>query len=189
MNLEVERIAHVRAQGDERRVETFEMADLQQRAALLGGGDHPIRFFQRARDGLFDQHMNASREQLAADFAVRFGRHCEAHGINATLESSPVARPFRLSFGGNRTRSLFQAITDRDELRLPFSGERRMNARVLSSQVSNADDGCSQFCPLFVVRCPLSVAHPGLLGMVARGLNIHAPSVILARSHHHATNN
>jgi hypothetical protein len=118
------------------------MADLQERAATLGGGNHSICFFEGTRDGLFDEDMNASREERAADLAMRFGRHGETHSINTTDESAPVARPLRLSLGGNRARSLFHTITDRDELGLSFSRQRRMDARVLSSEMSDADDGC-----------------------------------------------
>ena len=48
MNLKIEGLADVRAQCDERRIEAFEVADLQERAAPPGGLDHPIGFFEGA---------------------------------------------------------------------------------------------------------------------------------------------
>src|SRR5205085_3108326 len=52
VNLEVDGVSDVRAQGDERRVEAFEVADHQSGFAPPGGGDHPVGLFERARDGL-----------------------------------------------------------------------------------------------------------------------------------------
>jgi len=36
------------------------VTDLQDCAAFLAGGDHPIRFFQSARDWFLNQHVNAA---------------------------------------------------------------------------------------------------------------------------------
>src|SRR5215213_9092897 len=45
--LEIERPSYVRAQRCQRRVEAFEMPDLQERARTLCGCDHPVRLFKR----------------------------------------------------------------------------------------------------------------------------------------------
>jgi hypothetical protein len=62
VNLEVGGLADVRAERDERRVEAFEVADHQRRAAALRGLDHPVGLFERARDRLLDEDVDAGRE-------------------------------------------------------------------------------------------------------------------------------
>ena len=74
---------------------------IQRRIAFIGGGNHTIGFVQRSRDWLLNQHMHASLKQCTGDFAVRFGRHRQTHGIDFTDQCAPISGPGSISFGGN----------------------------------------------------------------------------------------
>jgi hypothetical protein len=141
VHLEVERAADVWVQGDERRVEAFEVADLQHGPAALGRVDHPVGLFERARDRLLDEDVDARREQRAGDLAVGLCGDGEAHCVHALGKHAPVGRPLGLALGGDAARGLLVDVADAGEARNALGGERRVDARVLPAQVSDADDG------------------------------------------------
>ena len=62
MNLEIDRMADVRPQSDQRRVETLRVAYLQNRLAISARGDHSVSLCERRCDWLFHQHMNPNLE-------------------------------------------------------------------------------------------------------------------------------
>ena len=90
MNLEIDWIADMGAQRHQGRIETLGVADLQNRAAFLPGGNHAIGFFESARDWLFNQHVDAGFKQTARDLAMRLSRYGQAYRINAADERTPV---------------------------------------------------------------------------------------------------
>jgi hypothetical protein len=141
--LEIERSADVRAQGDERGVEAFEMPYLKQRAAFQRGSDYPVRFFESSRDWFFNEDVNASFEQRRGDGGVRFRRHGEAHGVNAAQQVLPVNGPICFPLDGDLTRGLFVGIADGDELRAPFCGECSVKPGMLAAQMTDPYDGCA----------------------------------------------
>ena len=61
-----------------------------------------------------------------------------------------------VSFHCNRASDLLIQIANRDELCLTLGGERRMQTRVLFSQMANADHRCAQshvlLFPFFALR-------------------------------------
>jgi hypothetical protein len=54
MDLEVDRIADVRSERHQRRIESFHMPDLQKRPAPGRGCDHFVGFSQRTGDGFLN---------------------------------------------------------------------------------------------------------------------------------------
>src|SRR5260370_33908663 len=90
MNLEIDRIADMWAQRHQGRIETLGVADLQNRAAFLPGGNHAIGFFERARAWLFNQHVDAGLKQTARDLPMRFRRYGRTYRITPADERSPV---------------------------------------------------------------------------------------------------
>src|SRR5579885_388198 len=145
VNLEIDGVADVRAERDERGVEAFEVSDHQRRLAALGGGGHRVGLIYRARDRFFDEDVDARFEQRAGDLGVRLGRRGEADGVNVADERAPVGRPFRPALFGDRARGLFVRVADRDEARLTFGGERGVDARVLATEAADADDRRAKF--------------------------------------------
>src|SRR5207248_4646188 len=139
VNLEIEGSANVRTQRDERGVEAFEMADLKQRAAFVSRRNHAISFFECARDGLFDEDVDACFQKLAGNLGVRFSRDGEADGLTASDNVPPISRPFRISFDGDVVRGLFVQITNGNEFNQSLIIKRGVDARMLTTQMSNAD--------------------------------------------------
>ena len=67
------------------------MADLQDAAGALGGGDQSVGFVERSGHGLFDQHVDAGFEQPAADARVLFRGNGDADGVDAFGEQGVFA--------------------------------------------------------------------------------------------------
>jgi hypothetical protein len=147
MDLEIDGLANVRPQRNECRIETLEMAHLKNGIAFAGSTNHLIRFFERPRDRLFDENVNAGLEQSARDFTVHLGRHCEAGGIYLADQHAPISGPinfsFAAAFSANRAGSFFVQIADRDKFGQTLGSESRVDACMLAAKTTGSDDGCA----------------------------------------------
>ena len=88
-----------------------------------------------------DEDVDVRREQRAGDLAVSLGGDGEAHGVHAPRKSAPVGRPLGLALDGDAARGLFVDVANAGEACKTIGGERRVDARVLSAEMSDADDG------------------------------------------------
>lgn len=98
-----------------------------------------IGFFQSARDWLLNQDVNSGFEQGTGYGAMRLSRDSEADRVNFTNERMPVGCRWNAPFFADRTRALIVNVTDTNELRFTFGGQRGVDARVLPPEVSDAD--------------------------------------------------
>ena len=71
---------------------------------------------------------------------MRFSGHGEADGINVSNQRLPMRDRLNIVLLSDVARAGVIDIADAPELRTTFTGERCMNARMLLSQVSDADD-------------------------------------------------
>jgi len=142
VNLEEHRLRHQRQHSSHRRIEALEVSDLEHRAALCRSANHLIRFVERSRDRFFNQDVNAGFEQSARDFAVNFGWHGDAGGIDPADQVAPVRGPIGFSFTADRAGCFLVQIADGNEFRRAFGGERRVNSCVLPPETAGADDCC-----------------------------------------------
>jgi hypothetical protein len=142
MNLEIDGLAHVWPQGNQRRIEALEVSDLEHGAALCRSANHLIRFVERSRDRFFNEDVNAGFKQSARDFAVNFGWHGDAGGIDPADQVAPVRGPIGFSFAADRAGCFLVQIADGNEFRRAFGGERRVNSCVLPPETAGADDCC-----------------------------------------------
>jgi hypothetical protein len=139
VDLKIERVGDVRPQCPHRGVEPLELAHHQLRPGTLARRDHFVRLFQRDRDRLFDQHMNARVEKRARYLAMRLRRRGDGDHIRLVQKFPPVrerraavlARDAVCRFGVNVARS--------DKLYPPLSGQLRVVACVVSAEASDAD--------------------------------------------------
>jgi hypothetical protein len=112
-------------------------------APALGRFNHPVCFFEVARDGLFYKDVYARFQKAARYLSVRLGWRGKADCVNAAYERLPVTCPVGLPLGGDSARRLLNSVADGYELALSFVRERGVYARVLSAEVAHANDGCS----------------------------------------------
>src|SRR5258708_20976667 len=71
---------------------------------------------------------------------MRFSRHDEADRVDGSGESAPVTGPFDLAFIGDGLGGWFGQVADGNKVCQTFSRQVRMNACVLTAQVTDADD-------------------------------------------------
>jgi hypothetical protein len=83
--------------------------------------------------------VNTSFEQSARYGAMGFSGDSEANRVYVSGERLPVSRRISLEFVADCARALSVDVTDADKLRDTLSSKRRVDARVLSAQVSDAD--------------------------------------------------
>ena len=114
------------------------MSDLQECPTLRCRTDHVVRFGQRSRDGLLNQHMDAGFKQATSNFAVRLGRNRQAYRIYFADEAAPVIYRAHLSFRRDVASDLFVDVANSDELKQTFRGESGVDARVLTAQMAHA---------------------------------------------------
>src|SRR5205085_3100132 len=88
--------------------------------------------------------MDARFEERAGNLRVRLGRRGEADGVNVAQERAPVRSPTHTALFGDCARGLLIDVADGDEARLVLGGERGVYARVLASEVADADNGCAK---------------------------------------------
>ncbi len=143
MDLKIDGFADVRPQGHHCRIKTFEMSDLKNRIPAFCGFDHAIGFFERSRDWLFNEHVNAGLEETTSDLTMCFSRDRYARSIDTPDQFAPVGGPVSLSFPADRARGFLVQIANRNEFRCAFGGEISMNARVLLTETANSDHCCA----------------------------------------------
>ena len=71
---------------------------------------------------------------------MRFGRNSETYGIDASNQRLPIRDCPDVVLLRDFICARVIDIAHADELRTTFIGERRMNARMLLSQMSDAND-------------------------------------------------
>ena len=87
-------------------IESLDVADLQNAAGALRGGDQPSGFVERSGHRLFHQHVNAGIEQMAADARMFLGGNGDADGVDAGgSERVEIADNSRAEFGGDLARA------------------------------------------------------------------------------------
>jgi len=91
---------------------------------------------------LTSPHPLARFEQSARDFAVNFGWHGDAGGIDPADQVAPVRGPIGFSFTADRAGCFLVQIADGNEFRRAFGGESRVNSCVLPPETAGADDCC-----------------------------------------------
>lgn len=139
MNFEIDGMVYLRSQRDQRGIESFGVAYLQDSSTFPGSRNHLIGFFQRAGDGLFNQYVNSGFEQGAGQRAVGLSRDGEADRVNFAYERLPIGRRLNIPFLADCARALIVNVTYTDELGVTLGGERGVDARVLPAQVSDTD--------------------------------------------------
>ena len=66
-------------------------SDHQRLALPVRFGDHFIGFFQRQREGLFQQHMTAGAQRVQRDWMMQVMRHEDRHRIDALQAGAIIA--------------------------------------------------------------------------------------------------
>ena len=105
VHLEEEGQAGAAFQFQHGRVETFQMADLQDPAIPRGGGDQPVGRSQAAGDGLFHQEIDAGFEQPTSHLFMGGGGHGHDGGIHLARQIARFGESQRRAgsaFGGAR---------------------------------------------------------------------------------------
>src|ERR1700722_5928726 len=82
MNFEEQRAVEDWLDRDDRRIETFDVADLQDAREFFGGGEESVGFGHVARHRFFDEDVEAIFHQATTDRGVIDGRNGNAGGIN-----------------------------------------------------------------------------------------------------------
>ena len=86
--------------------------------------------------------MNARVEQRAGDFGVILSRDGEAHRVDPTKQRAPIRGVLDGMLRGDGAGVCLVTVTDGKKSRgagVILSGERGVDARVLSSEVADAD--------------------------------------------------
>ena len=81
VNFEKHRARNDRLHRDDRGIEAFHVANLQDASGAFGGGDQSVGLVERGGHGLFDEHIDASFEKAAADAGVIFRGNGDADGV------------------------------------------------------------------------------------------------------------
>jgi hypothetical protein len=124
--------------GDNGRIEAFDVADLKNTAAAVCGGDERVGFIERCGDGFFDEDVNSRGEDAGADARVFSGGHGEADGVDAVgRERIEVAENARAEFRGNFLRAFGVRVDYADEFN---AFDFAPDANVVASEIANADD-------------------------------------------------
>ena len=138
MDFEKHRARNDFSDGDDGRIEPFDVADLKNAAAAFCGGDERVGFGERCRDGLFDEDINSRRENAGAYTRVLGGWDGEAHGVNAVgRERVQVAKNSRVEFRCNFLRAVGVGIDDADKL---GAFDFAPDAHVVAAEITDADD-------------------------------------------------
>jgi hypothetical protein len=138
------------------RIESLDMADLQDGPAGAGVFDESFRLGSGRSHRLFHQCGDASREEWAGHFAVQDGGDRDGDGVYEVEHRSVVAEPSCAALRCDRLSLLSSRIGDGDEL---DARHCRENSRVVLAQVADAHDSDAQRCHLVL---PRSLALPCL---------------------------
>src|SRR6266481_792614 len=144
-----------------RRVESFDVADLQQASISLCRVQQRIRLRKALGHGLLDENFKAHFHQAAADLSVLGRRHGHADGIHSAaqfVESSEGVRP---EFSGSSLRALSAFVEDADQFSvLNFA----VNARVIPPEFTGPNNGDTYLSRLRCRRHSLFIPAEGSFG-------------------------
>ncbi len=119
-------------------IESLNVADLQNPRRAFCRGDQLVRFIERRRHRLFDQHIDSRVEQTAADARVLFRRDGEAHGLHARGgERVDIRNRPRAEFRGDLPGALGIGVNDAGEF---DAFEFAPHADMVASELAGADD-------------------------------------------------
>jgi hypothetical protein len=123
-------------QGEDRRVEALEVADLQDATAAPGGLDQGARLLRRLGDRLLDQHVQAVLEAVLRHRVVRGRGGGDAHRVDRVEDVAVISDRATADLGRHRVPGLGAQVHHRHQRRLRQVG---VFLRVESPQVSHAD--------------------------------------------------
>ena len=128
-------------EGLERRVESLDVADLQDGARRVGQGGELLGLGERAGHRLLDEGGDPPLQEGAGDLAVQDRRHGDHGGIHRGEEPAVVGQSRRLATGGHGSGPLGAGVGHADEA---HARHRREDAGVMLAQVPDPDDADSQ---------------------------------------------
>ena len=138
------------SQVQQRRIETFEMTDLDNQIIGQRQFDQIIGFINGDRDRFLDQHVAAMFEEVARDLMVQRGRCSDTNRVDLAQQLVVVRQCLDAMLVGNRLCGLGIGIDHRNEFAVV---QRRVFVRVKFSQVTDADNGCfklAHVCSFFL---------------------------------------
>ena len=164
VRLDEAQLLQTAGRGQDRRIETFEVADLQRAVVNTRDVDELARLGNGGRDGLLDEHVNAVPEQRAADRMMQWSRHREADCVDLVEDLAIVAdsRHAKLRTDSRRGRGI--RIDHRDQPRLR---ELCVFLRVKASEIAHADHGRARWS-----SCVRRGSHRGPGSRVAKAAMI-----------------
>jgi hypothetical protein len=125
------------AQRLKRRVEPFDVSDLED-DPFAAGDVHEVRgLFNRGCDRLFDQERNAALEKCRGDRVMMAGRDDDASGVGPVQERAVVSVGPGVVPVGDLARLGGADVGDADQLDAVHAGE---DPGVRLSQMADADD-------------------------------------------------
>src|SRR6202011_4499974 len=98
-----------------RRVESFDVADLQQALMPLCRVQQRIRLRKALRHGLFDQNVESHFHQAAANLRMLRGGHGHADGIGSSVQLVESSESMRAEFGRGSSRAGNVFVEDADQ--------------------------------------------------------------------------
>ena len=144
MNLEIDRLAHVRSQRNHRRIETFEVSDLKNCVALFGGVESSDRLLQAFARSVFQRgrecRLRAARTRSRSE--LQSAQRRLAASIWPIRSRQLVVQSVFLSLLIVRAVSSLrsQTATNCDE---PSAARVCVNACVLPAETADSDDCCA----------------------------------------------
>ena len=123
------------------RVESLDVADLQDRPRCSGLGDELLGLGQRAGHRLLDQGGDAPFEEGPGDFPVQAGGYGDRDGVDKFQEWPVVSQCDRAAFRGDGLGLLDSGVGDRHQL---DSGHRGQDPGMVLAQMAYPHDADSQ---------------------------------------------
>src|SRR5713101_1719707 len=121
-----------------RRVESFDVADLQQALMPLCGVQQRIRLDKALRHGLLDENIEAHFHQPAANLSMIGGGHRHGDGIGSTAQLVKSGESMRPEFGSGGLRALSALVENADQFGVL---NLAVNARVIPPEFTGSDNG------------------------------------------------
>ena len=125
--------------GDDRRVEAFEMPDLQDPPAARRDRDQLARLRDGLGDGLLDQHMRARLEEIPRDGEMRRGGRDHADRVHLAEELTMVGDRRGAELERQGLAGFGPGIRHGDQATTRLGG---IFLRVEAAEVSRADHCC-----------------------------------------------